>query len=112
MLGRLSLRARLVLAVLALAAVGLVAADVATYASLRSFLVDRTDNSLEDSAHSLRGPGGGRAGSARRRGARCARPTGRPSLATLPTIASSRAEGAPSPKLPDTIRPARRARRS
>jgi two-component system OmpR family sensor kinase len=47
MLGRLSLRARLVLGVLALAAVGLVAADVATYASLRSFLFDRTDSALD-----------------------------------------------------------------
>ena len=47
---RLSLRARLVLGVLALATVGLVAADIATYTSLRSFLFDRTDSSLE-SAH-------------------------------------------------------------
>ena len=47
MLGRLSLRARLVLGVLVLAAVGLVAADVATYTSLRSFLFDRTDNTLD-----------------------------------------------------------------
>ena len=47
MLGRLSLRARLLLAVIVLAAVGLVAADVATYSSLRSFLAHRTDNSLE-----------------------------------------------------------------
>src|SRR2546427_640444 len=46
----LSLRARLVLGVLALATVGLVAADIATYTSLRSFLFDRTDSSLE-SAH-------------------------------------------------------------
>jgi two-component system OmpR family sensor kinase len=61
-LGRLSLRARLLLAVVALAAVGLVAADVVTYSSLRSFLVDRVDRSLEDSAHAVRGPGfvGGR----------------------------------------------------
>src|SRR2546422_10695556 len=46
----LSLRARLVLGVLALATVGLVAADIATYTSPRSFLFDRTDSSLE-SAH-------------------------------------------------------------
>src|SRR5215212_7074865 len=46
MLARLSLRARLVLGVIVLAAVGLAAADVATYASLQSFLVDRTDRSL------------------------------------------------------------------
>jgi two-component system OmpR family sensor kinase len=49
LLGRLSLRARLVLGVIALAAIGLTAADVATYASLRSFLVQRTDESLQDS---------------------------------------------------------------
>jgi two-component system OmpR family sensor kinase len=47
MLRRLSLRARLVLGVIALAAVGLVAANVVTYTSLRSFLFDRTDASLE-----------------------------------------------------------------
>jgi two-component system, OmpR family, sensor kinase len=49
MLGRLSLRARLVLGVIVLSAAGLAAADVATYASLRSFLVDRTDKSLKQS---------------------------------------------------------------
>jgi two-component system OmpR family sensor kinase len=77
MLERLSLRARLVLGVIALAAVGLAAADVATYASLRSFLYDRTDNTL-DSEHvaveqlltgherGLGGPGGfGRGGPGR-----------------------------------------------
>jgi two-component system OmpR family sensor kinase len=47
-LSHLSLRARLLLGVIALAAVGLVAADVATYASLRSFLLARTDESLAD----------------------------------------------------------------
>jgi two-component system OmpR family sensor kinase len=45
---RLSLRARLVLGVIVLCAAGLAAADVATYASLRSFLVERTDESLQD----------------------------------------------------------------
>jgi two-component system, OmpR family, sensor kinase len=45
-LSRLSLRARLVLGVIVLAAVGLVAADVATYTSLRSFLIDRVDSTL------------------------------------------------------------------
>jgi two-component system, OmpR family, sensor kinase len=43
---RLSLRARLLIAVAAVALVGLVAADVATYTALRSFLVDRVDESL------------------------------------------------------------------
>ena len=58
---RLSLRARLLLAVAALAAVGLLVADVATYSSLRSFLLDRTDSTLDETAHTLRrpGPGGG-----------------------------------------------------
>jgi two-component system OmpR family sensor kinase len=52
-LGRLSLRARLVVGVIALAAAGLAAADVATYTSLRSFLVDRLDRSVAASARSL-----------------------------------------------------------
>ena len=46
-LDRLSLRARLLLGVVALAAVGLALADVATYASLRTFLLDRVDKTLE-----------------------------------------------------------------
>jgi two-component system, OmpR family, sensor kinase len=49
MLGRLSLRARLVLGVIVLAAAGLAVAGVATYASLRSFLLDRTDETLQES---------------------------------------------------------------
>jgi two-component system OmpR family sensor kinase len=48
-MGSLSLRARLVLGVIVLGAIGLAVADVATYASLRSFLLDRTDASLEQS---------------------------------------------------------------
>jgi two-component system OmpR family sensor kinase len=64
MLSRMSLRARLVLGVMLLAALGLAAADVATYASLRSFLLHRTDSSL-DAAHvgvvqSFLGPQGGK----------------------------------------------------
>ena len=47
MLTRLSLRARLLLGVVVLATVGLAVADVATYTSLRSFLLDRVDRSLE-----------------------------------------------------------------
>ena len=46
----LSLRARLILGVIVLSAAGLVAADLATYSSLRSFLIDQTDSSL-DQAH-------------------------------------------------------------
>jgi two-component system OmpR family sensor kinase len=49
MIRRLSLRARLVLGVIVLGAAGLAIADVATYASLRSFLFERTDESLQDS---------------------------------------------------------------
>jgi two-component system OmpR family sensor kinase len=48
MLERLSLRARLVLGVIVLSFLGLAVANVATYASLRSFLFDRTDQSMLD----------------------------------------------------------------
>ena len=44
---RLSLRARLVLGVLVLGAAGLVTADAFTYTSLRSFLLDRVDSTLQ-----------------------------------------------------------------
>jgi two-component system, OmpR family, sensor kinase len=47
LLSRLSLRARLLLGVFVLAAVGLAAADAATYTSLRSFLLERVDNTLD-----------------------------------------------------------------
>jgi two-component system, OmpR family, sensor kinase len=62
-LERLSLKARLVLGVIVLSAVGLAVADLATYASLRSFLVQRTDESLTNltraAGHELaRGCGG------------------------------------------------------
>jgi two-component system OmpR family sensor kinase len=53
MLRRMSLRTRLVLGVLVLAAAGLAAADVVTYTSLRSFLVDRTDSTLNEDEHSF-----------------------------------------------------------
>jgi hypothetical protein len=46
MLSRLSLRARLLLGVIAIAFAGLVTADVATYAALKSFLIDRVDSTL------------------------------------------------------------------
>jgi two-component system OmpR family sensor kinase len=63
---QLSLRARLLLGVIVLAAAGLVVADVVTYTSLRSFLIQRVDSSMDASHHSveravfggLRGPGG------------------------------------------------------
>jgi two-component system OmpR family sensor kinase len=58
----LSLRARLVLGVLALAAVGLLTADAVTYTSLRSFLVQRVDAALASdhrgAEHSFGGGGG------------------------------------------------------
>jgi two-component system OmpR family sensor kinase len=44
---RLTLRARLLLGLVALAAVGMVAASLVTYAQLRSFLVDRVDQQLD-----------------------------------------------------------------
>jgi two-component system OmpR family sensor kinase len=65
-LRRLSLRTRLVLGLLVLAAVGLVAADIATYKSQESFLLDQTDQSLQNE-HQFAdledggGPGGPRA---------------------------------------------------
>src|SRR5207244_8633050 len=49
----MSLRTRLVLVLGTLAVVGLLAADLATYYSLRSFLVTRVDNSLVASANVL-----------------------------------------------------------
>jgi two-component system OmpR family sensor kinase len=50
-----SLRTRLVLVVAALAAAGLLAADVATYRSERSYLTDRLDRTVTVSAEVLRG---------------------------------------------------------
>jgi two-component system OmpR family sensor kinase len=66
MLRRLSLRTRLVLGLLVLAAAGLIAADVATYKSQESFLLDQTDQTLQN-AHQLAdepgdGDHGGRGG--------------------------------------------------
>jgi two-component system OmpR family sensor kinase len=56
-----SLRARLLAVLAVLAAAGLLAADLATYTALRSFLVDRVDATLAASAEALerplRGPG-------------------------------------------------------
>jgi two-component system OmpR family sensor kinase len=58
---RLSLRARLLIGVIALAAVGLVAADVATYSSLRSFLLSRTDTTLREEHQAFEGSDEGHA---------------------------------------------------
>jgi two-component system OmpR family sensor kinase len=102
-LGRLSLRARLLLAVLALATVGLVAANIATYSSLSSFLLDRTDSSLADTAHSISGrsevriaPPGSVVQVRSLDGATVVATVSRPAL---PGYA------APAPKLPATIAP-------
>jgi two-component system OmpR family sensor kinase len=54
---RLSLRARLLLGVVLLTALGLVAADVATYTSLRSFLVHQVDVRLEAGHAGVEGDG-------------------------------------------------------
>jgi two-component system, OmpR family, sensor kinase len=104
-LGRLSLRARLLLAVLALATVGLVAANIATYSALSSFLLDRTDSTLDETAHSLsRGhddeariaPPGTVVQARSLDGATVIATVSRPALPGRP---------APSPKLPKTIEP-------
>ena len=106
MLGRLSLRARLLLVVLALATVGLLAADVVTYSSLSSFLLDRTDSSLDDTAHSISQPG-------HADDTRIAPPgtvvqarslDGKTVVATVARPALP-GQAAPSPKLPATIEP-------
>jgi len=102
--GRLSLRARLLLAVLTLATVGLVAADVATYSSLSSFLIDRTDSSLDDSASSIRHRPGELRGAPPGTFAQVRSLSGSTVLATFP---GARLPGAsaPSPELPDTVTP-------
>src|SRR3954449_6974269 len=58
----MSLRARLLLAVGAIALVALVVADVATYSSLRSFLNDRVDQSLDTVSATVESGLGGRRG--------------------------------------------------
>ena len=52
---RMSLRARLLVVLAVLSAVGLLAADVATYAALRSSLFQRVDSSLDSSANGVAG---------------------------------------------------------
>jgi two-component system, OmpR family, sensor kinase len=72
-LDRLSLRSRLVLGVIVLALVGLAVANVATYASLRSFLIEQTDRALDEAQpgieRELREHGCGREGGPPFRGA-------------------------------------------
>jgi two-component system OmpR family sensor kinase len=54
-LRRLSLRTRLLLGVIVLAAVGLVAADLVTYSKLSSFLIQRTDTALNAAHQAVEG---------------------------------------------------------
>jgi two-component system, OmpR family, sensor kinase len=56
-LSRLSLRARLLLGVVLLAALGLAAADVATYRALRPYLVHQVDARLEAGHQAVEGEG-------------------------------------------------------
>ena len=127
MLQRLSLRARLLLGVIAIAAVGLVAADLATYKALESFLLDRVESSLnavhpgvEAALFGRPGQGGPGPGGARGGGGdlRCLF-TSIPGdcievrrlnqavvgSACIPQFGQS--ESAPGPKLPKTISAAR-----
>ena len=69
MLSRLSLRARLLLGVIAIAFAGLVTADVATYAALKSFLIDRVDTALNSVHQGVEASSSRRAGGGARRGA-------------------------------------------
>ena len=106
MVRRLSLRARLLLRVVALAAVGLVAANVATYSTLSSYLLDRTDSTLDQTAQTLRRPGPGG-------GIRSAPPGTFVQVRSLDgdtvvaTFSGATLPGAsvPAPNLPDAVRP-------
>ena len=103
---RLSLRARLLLAVVVLAAIGLVAANVATYSTLSSYLLDRTDSTLDQTAETLRRPGPSG-------GIRSAPPGTFVQVRSLDgdtvvaTFSGATLPGAsvPAPKLPGTVKP-------
>ncbi len=112
---RLSLRTRLVLGLLVLATAGLVAADIATYKSQESFLMDQTDATLETDHRladqflggrgSRPGPDGGQRQSplpggfyVEIRNPTTGRLIGTPKIGTIPGTAT-----APAPKLPATI---------
>ncbi len=119
MLRRLSLRARLLIGVIALAAAGLIAADLATYAALKSFLYDRVDSTLNSThpgvEHGLfptrgpkpdgPGPGGNLQGLFNSIPGYCIqlRKTNQTILqsACIPEFGDS--EAAPGPKLPATV---------
>jgi two-component system, OmpR family, sensor kinase len=102
---RLSLRGRLVVGVLVLAFVGLAAADIATYTSLRSFLVQRVDTTLESNHQSFegrgRGFGGGPGGPSDEFVQWRARD--RTTVTSTHSIGSFADDDAPQPRLPATI---------
>jgi two-component system, OmpR family, sensor kinase len=117
---RLSLRARLVLGVILLAGLGLAAADVATYSSLSSFLIGRTDTALQDAHLSVsrarggpddHGHGGGPPGEGRPGGIANAAPGDYVQIRKLDgTIITTHAardfpgtEDDPAPKLPKSL---------
>src|SRR5215471_21667200 len=58
-MSRFSLRVRLLLGVVLLGLLGLVAADIATYRALRSFLVDQVDTTLQQEHQAFEGGPGG-----------------------------------------------------
>ena len=102
MLSRLSLRARLVVGVLVLALVGLAAADIATYTSLRSFLVQRVDTTLESNHQSIEERGGGPGGGPSNEFAQWRGLDGTTITSTHP-INSFGDDDTPQPRLPETI---------
>jgi len=106
MVRRLSLRARLLLGVVALAAVGLVAANVATYSTLSSYLLDRTDSTLDQTAETLRrpGPGGGIRSAPPGTFVQVRSLDGDTVVATF-SGATLPGAGVPAPKLPGTVKP-------
>lgn len=99
-----SLRARLLLALVLLATVGLAAANIATVAALRGFLVDRVDRSLRDSARAIGGPGAPVGIATHGLAAQIRSLDGRTVVARLPTRALP---GQPEarPRLPERIAP-------
>jgi two-component system, OmpR family, sensor kinase len=116
-LGSLSLRARLVLGVIVLAAVGLTIADVATYTALRSFLLDRVDNTLNavhPGAEQLvfgggRGPGQGGLGNQLAGDCIQVRQVSGPVVATHCTPPFPGGETPATPSFPETISLPRRS---
>ena len=105
---RLSLRTRLVLGVTVLAAVGLLAADIATYTALRGFMLDRTDQSLEKlplAEHGAAGacPRAGRPFPGARSGDHVEVRTAAGEVVCSVTVVESAADAASRPALPPEI---------